>query len=106
MTPTLSTLVPVPGVNRAFSCRAYPARALPESLGTWEADAIGFATGIGTSTFGWLLVGLGPAYTGEMWVGGLEHPLARRAAAFETGVPPRYQELLIAYPGERTSHGA
>jgi len=52
-----------------------------------------------------LPVGLGPASTGEIRVGGFEHPLDRRADAFETGVPPRYQEPSIVRPDERTSHG-
>lgn len=66
----------------------------------------GAASGAGTSTMAGLLIGLGPASTGEIWVGGFEHPLARRADAHETEVPPRYQERSIVCPDERTSHGA
>lgn len=106
VTPTLSPRVPLPGVNRVLSGRACPARALPRPLAASEADAIGTASGAGKSTMAGLPVGLGPASTGEIRVGGFEHRLARRADAFETDVPPRYQEPLIVRPDERTSHGA
>lgn len=66
-----------------------------------EADVTGVAS---ASTMAGLLIG--PASTGELWVGGFEHPLARRADAHETDVPPRYQERSIVWPDERTSHGA
>jgi len=83
-----------------------PAASPSPTSAASEADVTVAASGAGTSTMAWLLIGLGPASTGEICVGGFDHPLARRADAYETDVPQRDRERSIVCPDERTSHGA